>query len=404
MRIVLLNQYYAPAEAATAQFLADLAEDLVRHGHRVSVVASRRSYPDPSGLYPSRETRAGVEVRRTWTTGFGRGRALGRMIDYAGFMVGAAGALALQRDVDLVVSLTTPPHVECLGLAAARLRGARAVCWVMDIYPELAFVLGALRRDSWTGRALAALAGATIRRLDGTIALGETMAGRLRAAGARRVEVVHNWADENSIRPLPPAASVLRHRWGWSERFVVQYSGNLGLAHEFDTALEAAERLRDEPRVLFAFVGDGPRRPAVEREVARRGLANVEFRPHVARESLGDCLCAGDVHLLTLLPGVEGLVVPSKVYGILAAGRPVLYVGPEAGEAADILREGACGARVAPGDAVGLADAIRLYLRDGERREADGRRARELFERRYTKRGALEAHRRALESFARDVR
>lgn len=400
MHVVLLNQYYAPAEAATAQFLTDLGHHLACVGHRVSVVCSRRSYPDPSLVYPPSETIDGVAVWRTWTTGFGRSSRLGRMTDYLGFMVGASRVLALQRDADVVVSLTTPPLVATLGLAAARLRGARAVFWVMDIYPELAFELGMLSRRSPAGRILAAMADFTLRRADGVIALGETMARRLRAAGASNVTVVHNWADGDAIRPCPAAGHALRDEWRWRDRFVVLYSGNLGLVHEFDTVLGAAELLRDEGRVLFAFVGDGPRRAYVEREVGRRGLGNVEFRPHVGRDALGQSLTAGDAHLVTLREGVAGLVVPSKIYGILAAGRPTLYVGPDHGEVDDILREGACGVRIGVGDSVALADAVRQYSRDSERRDDEGRRARQLFESRFTKGRALEAHRRTLEAVA----
>jgi glycosyltransferase involved in cell wall biosynthesis len=400
MHVVLLNQYYAPAEAATAQFLTDLGQYLARAGHRVSVVCSRRSYPDPSLVYPASETIDGVTVFRTWTTGFGRSSRLGRMTDYLGFMVGASRVLALQRDADVVMSLTTPPLVATLGLAAARLRGARSLCWVMDIYPELAFELGMLSRRSPAGRLLAGMADFTLRRADGVIALGETMARKLRAAGAPHVAVVHNWADGDAIRPYPAAGHALREDWRWKDRFVILYSGNLGMVHEFDTVLGAAEMLRDEERVLFAFVGDGPRRAHVEREVARRGLGNVEFRPHVTRDALGQSLTAGDIHLVTLRAGVAGLVVPSKIYGILAAGRPTLYVGPDEGEVADILREGECGVRVGLGDSVALADAVRRYLHDRERREDEGRRARTLFESRFTKAQALDAHRRTLEAVA----
>jgi glycosyltransferase involved in cell wall biosynthesis len=398
MRIVLLNQYYAPAEAATAQFVADLGQRLASEGHRVSVVCSRRSYPDPSCVYPETETINGVFVRRTWTTGFGRNGRLGRMTDYLSFMIGASRVLALHREADVLVSLTSPPLVATLGLAAARLQGVPLLCWVMDIYPELAFELGVLSRRSPTGRLLSGLADFTLRRAQGVIALGETMADRLRAAGVPRVTVVHNWADGDAIRPRPAAGHALRHAWGWKDRFVVLYSGNLGLVHEFDTVLGAAERLRDENRVLFAFVGDGPRRAYVKREVARRGLGNVEFRPHVARDDLGQSLTAGDVHLVTLREGLAGLVVPSKIYGILAAGRPTLYVGPCEGEVDAIMREGGCGVRVAVGDSAELTAGIRRYLLDEERCNEDGRRARDLFDRRFTKERALDAHRRILES------
>jgi glycosyltransferase involved in cell wall biosynthesis len=402
VHVVLLNQYYAPAEAATAQLLADLGGYLSGEGHRVSVVCSRRSYPDPSLVYPPNERIEGVSVHRTWTTGFGRTSRLGRMCDYLGFMLGATRVLAVQREVDVVVSLTTPPLVATLGFAAARLCGARFLNWVMDVYPELAFELGVLHRRSAIGRLLAGLARFTLQRADGVIAIGETMARRLRDAGAPRVAVVHNWADGGAIRPCPRAGHALRQAWGWADRFVVLYSGNLGLTHEFDTALDAADALREEERVLFAFVGDGPRRPYVEREVARRGLTNVTFRPHVDRGELGQSLTAGDVHLVTLRDAVAGLVVPSKIYGVLAAGRPTLYVGPEQGEIGEIVRGGRCGIRVAIGDHRGLAQALRAYLHDEQRRCDDGRRARELFERRFTKERMLEAHRNVIESLADD--
>ena len=158
----------------------------------------------------------------------------------------------------------------------------------------------------------------------------------------------------------------MRRAWGWGDRCVVLYSGNLGLAHEFDTLLDAAEILRGERQLLFAFVGEGPRRDEVEREFARRGLTNVEFRPHVPRESLGDSLAAGDVHLVTMRDGIAGLVVPSKIYGILVAG-------------------------VAP-DGVG----------DEQRREREGRRARRLFDERFSRAAALSAHQALLESLAAD--
>ena len=403
VHVLLLNQYYAPSGAATAQLLADLGAHLAGAGHRVTAVCSRRSYPDPSGLYPTSETIDGVRIHRTWTTGFGRASRIGRMCDYLGFMIGAVRVLAVQREVDVIVSLTTPPFVATLGLAAARVRGARSLYWVMDVYPDLAFELGVLEPRSVAGRLLAALARLTVRRYDAVVAIGESMARRLRSAGAERVTVVHNWADGSAIRPLPADSHALRESWGWTGRFVVLYSGNLGLTHEFDTVLGAADALRDERRVLFAFVGDGPCRAGVEREAARRGLTNVAFRPHVGRDELGQSLTAGDVHLVTLRDAAVGLVVPSKIYGVLAAGRPTLYVGPEAGEVGEIVRRGRCGVRVEIGDAPGLARAVRAYLQDERHLLDDGRRARELFERDFTKVRMLEAHRRVIESLADDA-
>jgi glycosyltransferase involved in cell wall biosynthesis len=257
-----------------------------------------------------------------------------------------------------------------------------------------------LGRRSPAGRLLGAVSRHTLRQTDVAIALGPTMERRLRASGATRIRVLHNWADGEAVRPRPVAGHSLRAEWGWGERFVVLYSGNLGLVHDFGTILDAAELLRDEPRVLFAFVGAGPRLAAVEAEVRRRGFGNVEFRPHVDRPRLGESLTAGDLHLVTLRDGIAGLVVPSKIYGILAAGRPTLYVGPDEGEVAEILEEGRCGARVALGDAAALAETIRDYVTDEGRRGDEGARARELFERRFGKERALVRLRHIFESLA----
>lgn len=389
MRVVLLNQYYAPADAPTARLLADLGEGLARAGHEVLAICSRRAYTDPRRTHSRRETLLGVEVRRVWSTGFGRARRLGRIVDYATFLIGAAWTLARVRRPEVVVSLSSPPFVAWLGVTLARFKGARSIYWVMDVYPELAFALGVLRADSWLGRLFRRLSEGTLRRCDRIVALGPAMARQL--GRAPKVAVIHNWADGRAIRPQPIAGHPLRAAAGWSERFVVLYSGNLGLAHEFDTVLRAARLLQRRPEMLFAFVGGGPRLQQVRRNAVTLGLPNVIFKPYVPQEALGQSLTSADLHLITLLDGLCGLLVPSKIYGILAAGRPTVYVGEAGGEVATILEQGRCGERVAVGDAAGLAAAIERYADDAPRREAAGRRARELFEARFDRpRGVAE--------------
>ena len=211
------------------------------------------------------------------------------------------------------------------------------------------------------------------------------MAAHLKQAGARHVVTAHNWANGEAIRPRDIDDHSLREAWGWSDRFVVLYSGNLGLAHDFETALDAAELLRERTDVLLAFVGSGPQAARVEAEVRRRGLTNVEFRPWMAQEQLGSSLTAGDVHLVTLRCDLAGLLVPSKIYGILAAGRPTIYVGPRRSEVAEILNEGECGVSITPGEARAFADAVLAYADDPVRRAEHGRRARAQFDRAHDK-------------------
>lgn len=391
MRVLLLNQYYAPDNAATAQILADVGADLASAGHDVRAVCSDRAYASPDRRYPGRERIDGVEVVRCRTSGFGRGTALGRITDYATFLIGAVFALVAGPRPDVVLCLSTPPMIAALGWLYARLRGAAFVYWVMDVYPDVAFELGVLRRGSPAGWALGALSRFLVRRADRVVALGRTMADRLERGSGRRSDVVHNWADGDVIRPRPVVGHPLRAEWGWDGRFVVLYSGNQGLAHEFDTVLDAAEGLAEDGDVLFAFVGGGPRRAEVEAEVRRRGLPNVEFRPYVERERLGESLTAGDVHLVTLRDGLPGLLVPSKIYGIFAAGRPTLYVGPAEGEIHDHVAAGRCGTRVAVGDVDGLVAAVRAYRDDPETVRTQGAAARATFEACYARRHGVDS-------------
>jgi glycosyltransferase involved in cell wall biosynthesis len=316
--------------------------------------------------------------------------------DYASFLLGAAGALAAMPRPQVVVSLSTPPLVAGLGMFAARWRRARTVYWVMDVYPDLAVALGAIPARSAAARVLARAARVLLRGSDRVVALDRAMAERLDAQGARGASVIANWADGGAIRPRPPEGHPRRERLGWSERFVVLYSGNMGLAHEFDTLLDAAALLADDPGILFAFVGDGPRRKEIEEGARRRGLSNVEFHPYASRDALGESLTSGDLHAVTLRPGMEGLLVPCKIYGVLAAGRPTLYVGPAAGEVHEVVSSG-CGRSLRTGQVRAVAEAIASYRSDRSLREAEGSLARRLFEERFTRERSLDAFVRLIE-------
>ncbi len=386
-RLLFVNQYAFPDEAATAQMLGDLVTAAGRIGHSCRVVTSDRSYRDGTVRYPRRERWNGTDVTRVRATAFDRISKAGRVVNWASFLGGAGARLLAGFRPDVIVGMSTPALLGALAVAGGRLRGVRSAYWAMDVYPDLAFELGVMRREGIAGRLFSKVSRWTLRSADLVIALGETMAERLRALGARKVVTVHNWADGEAIRPTPLGESRCRTERGWDGKFVILYSGNLGLAHEFETVLRAAELLRKEKDVLFAFVGDGPRRAEVESEVRSRGLTNVAFHPPVPRSGLGDALAAGDVHLVTLRPRMPGLLVPSKIYGILAAGRPTLYVGPNEGEVFDIVTRGDCGFFVENGDAGGLAEAIRRLRRDGVAAEGMRRRARELFDREFTMEG-----------------
>ncbi len=403
-RILLVNQYYWPDLASTGQHLTDLAEHLAAQGHEVRVLCSRGRYLEGKGDAPRRELRADVRIDRVGGTRFGqRGRFLGRVLDYAAFHLAACHRVALSRWPDVVVTLTTPPLLGLWGALARRIGRAKHVQWVMDLHPEAEFELGMLERRSLLGRLLARLARIESLGADRCVVLGPYQGKRVIQRGQTPENLVEIpvWSDGNEIAPREHKTNPARAELGFEGRFVVLYSGNAGLLHRFEEVVEAAAIVAErDPDVLFAFVGGGPRRAEIERAFAERGLKNALFRGYLPREALSGSLPAGDVHLVTLRPEQTGVAVPGKLYGILAAGRPVLFVGAARCESADAVREARAGHCFTPGQGRELAEAILELHADRELRERMGQNARRAFLSRYDRAVCCERWTELLEQLA----
>lgn len=357
--IIAVNRYYAPDESATSQLLTQLCTRAAAAGLDVVVLCARGWHGEQTASLAREATIDGVRVTRLRATHLGRIHLLGRLLDYGSFYAHVAWRLLwLSRPGVTILAKTDPPMLAVVCAAVARARGARLVTWVQDVFPEVADRLGLPLTGGRVGRVLRWLRNRAMRRAAVNVAIGERMAAYLRTQGVPpdRLEVIHNWAQPD-IRPVARDQNSLRRCWGLAEAFVVGYSGNMGRAHEFETILSAASRLQGE-RIRFLFIGDGFHRSALEEEAARRQLDNVTFRPYQQRECLAESLSTPDLHLVTLLPELEGLIVPSKLYGILAAGRPVFFVGSLEGEVARILNDGGCGKSFAIGDDDGLTRSI----------------------------------------------
>ncbi|MEZ5978513.1 MAG: glycosyltransferase family 4 protein [Planctomycetota bacterium] len=382
-RFLFVNQYYWPDVASTGQHLQDLCESLVARGHRVRVVCSRGQYLEGRGEAPLRETHHGVEIVRLAASSHGKnGSLFRRALDYLSFHLLLGRAVLGGPRPDAVVTLTTPPLLGVWGRIAQVLRRTKHVHWVMDLHPDAEFELGMLSRRSIAGRVLAFLCAHPMRRADRDVVLGPYQAQRLvdRGVDPHRIAEIPVWSSADDVSPIDHRFNPLRTELGWDERFVVLYSGNAGLVHRFDELLEAATILEERaPHVRFAFVGGGPRRKEIEAFVGEKGLTNCEFHGYLPRESLRHSLPAGDVHFMSLAPEQTGVAVPGKLYGILAAGRPVLFVGAARCESADTIRDADCGLCFEPGDGAALADAILALASDPDRVATWGRRARAAF-------------------------
>ncbi len=321
-RLVFFNRFYWPDEPATAQLLVDLAEALAASGHSVAVVTSAPASPK----MPSREERNGVAIHRVRSLRLGGSSLFARILDLATFYPTAfLRLLRVVRRDDLLVAMTDPPLSGVLAGFVAKLRGARLVHWVQDIYPEIAVALTGHR---WL-LATRPARDAAWRQAIACFVPGETMAATVRAArvSSSRIFVSANWAPAGLQPPAPGEVNALRAAWDLSDKFVVAYSGNLGRVHDLTPIVEVATLLRDEPEFAFIFIGGGAARASIECLTRDRQLGNVHFHPAQPRPQLAASLGLGDVHFVTLKPGAERSVFPSKLYGITQIGRPVAFVG-----------------------------------------------------------------------------
>lgn len=381
MHILILNQYFHPDVASTGQLLTELAEDLARY-HRVTVVAGRPSYApseeqQAAGLVAA-DRQGDVIVLRTWSTTFARQSMVGRLANYATYLSSCLLGALRAGPPDVVVAMTDPPIVAAVALLTARIRQAPFVYVNQDIFPQVATVLGRLRIPIMR-RLLDFLNKALRRRATRLVVIGRDMLERLLEQGALsdKIRVIPNWADGSLIRPIE-GPSAFRRKQRWDGRFVVMHSGNVGLSQDLETLLEAADLLRDLDDLTIAIVGDGASKAALRERASRVRLQNVTFFPYQPKSALSDTLGAADLHLVSLKRGLAGYIVPSKVYGIMAAGRPFIAAVERGSEVARIAEEFQCAVRIDPGDPVAMAETIRR-MRTQPLDEL-GRRGRRAFE------------------------
>jgi colanic acid biosynthesis glycosyl transferase WcaI len=388
-RIIFVNRFFYPDESATAQILSDLAFTLAAAGFAVSVITSKRA----STALPAAETIAGVEILRIGSAKPRSVNLLGRAIEYLDFYVAATRLLFLKvRRGDVLVAKTDPPLISVPAAIVARLRSATLVNWLQDLYPEVADRLHVSFARGPTGWALRRARDFALRSARRNVAIGDRMAALLRAKGipAKQIEMIPNWVNDCEIRPLSAADNWFLKKIAKNGEFVVGYSGNLGRAHEFETLLGAARLLAHDEDILFLFIGGGHYMNALRSKVEAEGLAKqFRFLPLQPLEELKVSLAAANVHWVSLRPELEGLIVPSKFYGILAAGRPMIAVMAKSGEISSLLEDYGCGIAIDPGDSISLARELVRLKNNPDICARMGQRARELLEFRFTRDRAI---------------
>jgi colanic acid biosynthesis glycosyl transferase WcaI len=374
-RILFVNRSYWPDAEATGQLLTELCEDLAEQ-FDVTVIAGQPNANPELADYRSH----GSEIRnaRVWHTRLPKTNLVGRAINFVTFLVAATAAAFMCPRPELVVVETDPPLLCLLGSWLKRFRGCRLVVYLQDIQPEIAVALGKLRRG-WLTNGLRAIFAAIYRKADGVVVLSEDMRTAMEAWNVpnRKIHTIPNWVDTAGVFPVK-AGNSFRQAHGWSDRFVVMYSGNLGLCQQLSDILIAAEQLLERRDIQFVLVGQGASRTQLERMAEERKLTNVRFLDYQPKRELSVSLSGADLHLVPLDGRIVRYMMPSKLYGVLASGTPLIAVAPEDCELAQFVRCQGVGFVTAPGDPQSLANQIRTCADRPQAYSEMGARARNL--------------------------
>ncbi|HET9400567.1 MAG TPA: glycosyltransferase family 4 protein [Candidatus Acidoferrales bacterium] len=372
MHILLLNEYYPPDSSATAKMARTVVEALAER-HRVTVLAGRPSY-DPTEHYAwrllRRETVGNVTVERVGSTDFPRFRMKRRIANYLTFSF-LAFFRAIFIRCDAILAMTDPPFCGIIGALVATLTGRPFVYNIRDMYPDMA-VGGSIVRPGLLARLWERLHRWALRRAACVIVLGDDMRDRIVRKGIDPARIVVARDGIEIPREVPAADNPVAREIRGDARFVALHAGNLGFYGAWDTLLAAASML-GSPAYSIIFVGEGAEKPRLVS--IGGGLASVRFLPFRPASEIPFVLSAADVHIVTVKRGLEGVIVPSKLYPILAAGRPVLAVCTPESDVARIVSRAGCGLVADPDDPAAVASAIRELASDRERIADMGRRA-----------------------------
>lgn len=353
--LLVFSQTFVPDPAAVGQHMTDVAVAMAKRGHRVRVYASQRGYEDPTKCYPLRENMQGVEVRRLRWCSFGKKNLLIRIVGTASFLLQSFFVGLFTPRVKGIFFSTSPPMIGFAAVCLKKLRRVPIAYWAMDLNPDQLIMMGKIKKGSARARLLEAVNRFILRNSAVIFALDRFMADRLkkREKFSAPMPVAPPWSHDLAMNVLDHSANPFRHEHGLTGKFVFMYSGNHSLANPLKTILDAAVELKDNPTICFAFIGGGLGKKEVEAVKAEHNLKNILTLPYLPLERLKYSLSAADVHIVSLGDNMVGVIHPCKIYGAMAVGRPILFLGPAPSHVRDILDKYAIGWHIAHGDVAG---------------------------------------------------
>jgi colanic acid biosynthesis glycosyl transferase WcaI len=393
-KVIFVNRFFYPDQSATSQILTDLAFFLAEDSHEIHVITGRNIVAGKVARLRRTEIVNKVTVHRVGRLAMDSPGLVWRLLDFILFSwSGAIQLIKHTTDHCIVVVETDPPLLSIWAWWLLRTRQVRIINWIQDVYPEVAVRFGVRFTGGRLGDLLVRLRDRSLRNAAANVVLGSRMAAYIESRGVSRASIclIPNWVDDRAIHPVESGVNPLRARWGLGNKFVVGYSGNLGRVHEFETVLAAAELLRDRQDLCFLFIGGGFLYAGLKEELRRRALDKLAiFMPYQDPSELANSLSVPDVHWVSLRPEFEGLIVPSKFYGIAAAGRGAIAITDGDGEIAHLVGTHKCGAIIAPGDGAALADLLKMMIADPALGAQWGRNARSMLSAHFSRTHALD--------------
>jgi colanic acid biosynthesis glycosyl transferase WcaI len=378
---LIISQVYVPDPASVGQHIHDAAVEVARRGYRVVVLTSARGYDDPSAKYPARQQYGGVEVRRLPLSSFGKSSIAVRLLAQWIFLLQAfCRGLFVSGLCGIMVS-TSPPFCGVAGTMLSKLRRVPVKYWLMDLNPDQMIVMGKVRAGSLPVRVFEAFNRMILRQASEVVMLDRFMVERVSRKGVpveAKTVVLPPWSHESAVHDIPHADNPFRKAQDLGDKFVVMYSGNHSPANPLTTLLDAAERLQDDDRFLFMFIGGGGGKKEVADRIAK-GVKNIRSLPYQPLDSIRYSLSAADLHVVSIGNDVVGIVHPCKVYGAMAVSRPILLLGPNPCHVSDLIAGNSLGWHVSHGNVDGACEVLKTAVNaPREELRAMGGRAGEL--------------------------
>jgi glycosyltransferase involved in cell wall biosynthesis len=387
LQLTICTEFYPPDYAATGQLIEELALQLEQLGMPVHIFTGQPGYAFHKSSAPSIEYTGKLRIQRSSASRLWHSRIRGKGINGLLFFLRAAlHLLNAKRRGDLVLLTTAPPFLPILGYLANLFLGLPYICLIYDLYPDIAIELKVVSAKHGLTRLWNWLNKKVWKRANHIIVVSSTMKDRMQAhcpGIGEKISVIHNWADPAWITPMPKQSNWFAQHYSLVDTFTVLYSGNMGRCHDMDTILEAARQLQHEP-IRFLFIGEGAKRRDCIEQVENLGLNNCQFLPYQEKQDLPYSLTACDLSLVSINSGMEGLVAPSKLYGTLAAGRPVAVVCEPHSYLRNLVADAKCGATFRNGDGTGLANFIRFLASDRQVAERMGTAGRQYLQKNFT--------------------